>query len=433
VLTVCLADGCVRRLPPTASQVPPRQAPPSATSAPAEITFAYWALAPREIETVHRLVERFEAENPSVKVRLVEVTDRYYDKLTTLFSTNNAPDAFSVNYGRLGDFARRGLLADLGPLVAGSAELDRSQFVPAAYDSFASVGAAVGRPGLFALPRDWGPTNLLVYNKDAFDAAGLGYPSAEWTWEQFAQACRRLTIVHPGGALEQYGAAVCLYPYALAGWVYQSGGDFLSPDRGQSTLASERVVDAVEFLNGLVDEGVVAPASAAHDESQEQFQRRKAAMAFVSPYGLGDLREQEGLSWGIAPPLKGRRQATGCIPTGIAMSASSGRREPALRFMAYWVTEAARQVAEAGYCVPAWRPALESRALEAGYGPQTAGVLRAAVEHAAPHPVSRHLPYELMLDHLKQALDEVFVKGTPPRTALQTAQEALNARSGDAP
>ncbi len=378
-------------------------------------------------------MERFEAANPGVRVRLVEVTDRYYDKLTTLFSTNNAPDVFSINYGRLGDFARRGLLTDLSPLVSESAELDRSQFVPAAYDSFASVGEAVGRPGLFALPRDWGPTNLLVYNKDAFDAAGLSYPTGEWTWEQFAQACRRLTIVHPGGAIEQYGAAVCLYPYALAGWVYQSGGDLLSSDRSQSTLASGRVVEAVAFLKALVDEGVVAPTSAAHDESQEQFQRRKAAMAFVSPYGLGDLREQEGLSWGIAPPLKGRRQATGCIPTGIAMSASAAEPEATLRFITYWVTEAARQVAEAGYCVPAWKPALESSALEAGYGPQTARVLRLAVDYAAPHPVSRDLPYELMLDHLKQALDEVFVKGAAPAIPLQAAQEALNARSGDAP
>jgi hypothetical protein len=104
-------------------------------------------------------------------VRVIGVPGRYYDKLITMFAAGTPPDVFVINHGRMGDFARRGLLADLKPLAARTPELDRSRFVTAAYDSFAAVGTTVVRPGLLGLPRDRGPTNLLVFNKAAFEAA----------------------------------------------------------------------------------------------------------------------------------------------------------------------------------------------------------------------------------------------------------------------
>jgi multiple sugar transport system substrate-binding protein len=406
-----------------------RRAGGCSTSAPTEITFAYWALAPRETITVHELVREFEAREPAVRIHMVEVTARYYEKLTTMFAAGTPPDAFAINYGRLGDFARAGLVADLRPIVARSSRLDRSQFVAAAYDSFEGVGAVVGRPGLFALPRDWGPTDLLVFNKDAFDAAGVRYPTSGWTWQQFAQACRRLTVRRGGTATDQYGAAVCLYPYAIAGWVFQNAGDFLSPDRRHSALADEKVVEAVQFIKGLVNEGVIAPPSVTQDESLEQLQRGRAAMAFATPYSLGGLRESQGLLWGIAPPLVGRRRATGCIPTGVAISARSDRKDATFRFAAYWATVGAQRVAEAGFCVPAWRPALEAHSLEKGFGPETAAVLRQAVAYARPHPISPVVPYEVMLTELKQAIEGVFAAGGAPAVPLQAAQTRIDAEA----
>lgn len=419
-LVPLLGSGCVSRVP-TAETA----AAPGRPSPPTEITFAYWALAPREVNTVNQLVAQFQQQDPSVKVRVVEVTDRYYDKLMTMFAAGTPPDTFVINYGRLGDFARKGLVRDLRPLTAGYRQLDRSQFVAAAYDSFEAVGATVGRPGLLALPRDWGPSNLLVFNKDAFDAAGVDYPTTEWTWQQFAEACRRLA--KPGNPTKQYGAAVSLYPYAAAGWVFQNGGDFLSPDRHRSTLADGRVVGAVRFLKKLVAEGVVAPINARQDESLEQFSSGMVAMAFLTPYSLGGLRERREFRWGIAPPLTGSRRATGCIPTGIAISARSSHEAAAFRFIRFWVTTGARKVAEAGYCVPAWKPGLESPSLDKGFSPECAAVLRSAAACARPHPISPQVPYEVMLTQLKQAFELVFACGMDPAVALRAASDRINA------
>jgi len=410
--------------------------PPSGTAgplaSPTEITFAYWALAPGEIAVTNELVRQFEAREPSVRVRVIEVPGHYYEKLITMFAAGTPPDVFVINHGRLGDFARRGLLMDLNPLVARSPEVNRSQFVGAAYDSFAAVGATVARPGLVALPRDWGPTNLLVFNKALFDAAGMAYANSAWTWQQFATACRRLTPGQSETATKQYGAGVCLYPYAFAGWVFQNGGDFLTPDGRQSLLADEKVVGAVQFLKGLVDEGVIAPINVGQDQSLEQFERGEVAMAFVTPYSLGELRQHPELAWGIAPPLRGTRQATGCIPTGVALSARSAHQEAAWRFLTYWVTVGAQRVAESGFCVPAWKPALRASSLERGFGPAAAAVLRSAVVYARPQPLSPTVPYEAMLADLQQALEQVFAAQVSPEEALGTAQKQINA-AGSAP
>lgn len=423
LVSVAVCAGCVRRAPP--GDAPPMGA--ASPAAPTEISFAYWALSPREINTVKALVADFEAREPSVRVRLVEVTDRYYDKLVTLFATDNAPDAFSINYGRLGDFAREGLLADLAPLLAASDVLRQDDFVPIAFDTFADVGHAVGRPGLWGLPRDWGPSNLLLFNRDLLAAEGVPEPEGAWSWEQFADAARRLTERSAGGRPERHGAAVCLYPYAFVAWVYQNEGALLSPDGRRSTLAHERTVQAAEFLARLVREGAVAPPNPAHDQSLEQFRTGRAALAFATPYALGELRQQEGLRWGLAPPLAGRVRATGCIPTGVAISARSQQPEATFRFVEYWVTEGAERVAAAGLCVPAWRPALEGPALEAedGFGLEVAAVLREAALYARPHPVSPTLAYETVLNRLKQALDAVFIRNAGPADAFEEAQAAL--------
>jgi multiple sugar transport system substrate-binding protein len=415
VLAALLLCGCGRR---EATFSPPD--PPATT-----LSFAYWALSPTEINTVHELVSQFERSHPQVQVHLVEVTDRYYDKLTTMFAVHSEPDVFAVNYGRLGDFARHGLVADLAPLVAERPKLGREMFVGAAWEAFASIGEALGRPGLWGLPRDWGPTNLLVYNPDLLAAAGVEAPAPQWTWEQFAEACRKLTGNTADGR-RRYGAAICLYPYAAGAWIAQAGGDLRKRADG-ACLGTEECTEAARFLRSLMDEGAVAPTDPAHDQSLTQFEAGRAALAFATPYNLGELRGKEGVRWGVAVPLVGRQRATGCIPTGIAVSAGCAHKELAADFVEFWVTEGAQRVARAGYCVPAWRAASDGPSLDEGFGAEAAKVLREAASYARPIPVMGELAYEVLQTELRKALDAVFVKGQAPEEAFAAADRRLAA------
>ena len=47
---------------------------------------------------------------------------------------------------------------------------------------------------LYAAPVNW-DTIAIMYNKDMFDAAGLEYPTAEWTWDDFAAVAETVALL----------------------------------------------------------------------------------------------------------------------------------------------------------------------------------------------------------------------------------------------
>ncbi len=369
---------------------------------------------------MREVIRRFEAVEPAVRVRVDEIPGKYYEKLLAMFAAGEPPDVFSINYGRMGDFVRRDLLTDLSPLLAPDGNVLSTPFIHPAIRTFDAVGSTLGRPGLYALPRNWSPTNLLVYNKEALDNAGIAYPKKAWTWEQFADACRKLTVWGSGGRVERYGAGICLYPYALSAWLYQGGGQILSRDGSKCLLASSENVETLRFLQQLISENVVAPSTPARDESLEQFLAGRVATAFVTPYVLGKLRRQSEIEWGLAPPLVHKTERTGCIPTGIAVSRKCASPREAYRLARFLVTYGAARAAQAGLCTPAWGPAVGSMG-----DSEAVMVVRKAMAIAQPIPTSPLIPYEQLLDVLRGATERIFVVGDDPALALQKAQKTI--------
>jgi multiple sugar transport system substrate-binding protein len=412
LLSLLLFTGCDRHPPVTAK-------PPAV-----ELRYAYWSLEAREITLTREVITQFEASKPGVRIRVDGIPDRYYEKLMTQFAAGDPPDVFAVNLSRLSDFVRRDLVLDLAPVLDQDAAFRRDAF-GAALGAFRGVGTTLGKPGLYALPRDWNPTNLLAYSRDAFDAAELAYPTDQWTWEDFAGACRRLTVRGADGRVERHGGSLCLYPYALSAWLYQNGGDILSADGRECVLASEKNVEALRFLQGLVEDGVVAPATPARDDSLDEFLSGRVAMAFVTPYVLGRLREQKEIRWGLAPPLVGKRQQTGCIATGIAISRRCGAPREAYDLARFLVTEGAARAAREGLCAPAWGPGLESLTES-----EEAHVIRCGMAMARPIPASPAIPYEQLLDLVRNATERVFVLGEEPGKALKQAQAQIEEAMG---
>lgn len=289
-LALCTLSGCVERVPAGDDAV--------------QLTFSFWALDTDEINDMHALARDFTALNPGVEVQVREVSGRYYEKLTTQFAAGNPPDVMVINYGRLGDFARRGVLADLQAMNAPMVGSLRLEMLPAAFDSLLQVGETVGRPGLYALPLEWNPSNLMVYDPDILVAAGIAVPPDGWTWDEFAAALPALSAVMRKSGTDDRGhaAAVCLYPYAAQGWFAQAGGGAVAADGSAVTLASSANSAALEFLNGLVQAGHIAPPDPARDLSLEQFEAGNVPLIFITPYSLPRLLKlPAGRRFSLAP------------------------------------------------------------------------------------------------------------------------------------
>ena len=164
--------------PPTATAVRRDDVPVSTIMG--TIRIGSWDSGPA-LEPFNAAIKSFEAANPEAKVQLESVPTEYGPKLLTQFAAGTAPDVFQVGDGDVSTFAAQGVLEPLDPYITGDNPLDMDVFFPGV--------AAIGKVGdqTYLLTKDYSPL-VLFYNKKLFDAAGVAYPTAEWTWDDMRAA-----------------------------------------------------------------------------------------------------------------------------------------------------------------------------------------------------------------------------------------------------
>jgi multiple sugar transport system substrate-binding protein len=158
--------------------------------------------SPEEIATHQAVADAYMAQNPGVTIELwSQPWGDYFTKLDTLFAAGDAaaiPDVFFLF--PVPSYASRGVLKNLDGFVEESG-MDLSDYWPGAINSTSFEGSVYG------FPRD-SAVEVLYYNKDHFDAAGLDYPTDEWTWDDLRGAAEALTVKSDSGRISRYGLAM---------------------------------------------------------------------------------------------------------------------------------------------------------------------------------------------------------------------------------
>lgn len=140
------------------------------------------------------IIPAFEAANPGITVETVTsemfggliTSDDIEDDLDNAAETFSKADIVLVDSTLTPEFTRTGYLLDLSPLVSTDMSFNADEFYPSALESFRWDN------GLWALPVGV-DVILAFYQPKAFDEAGLAYPSASWTADDWANAIRALT------------------------------------------------------------------------------------------------------------------------------------------------------------------------------------------------------------------------------------------------
>ena len=124
-------------------------------------------------------------------------------------------------------YARSGALLDLSEFM-GDGGVDPARYYPLALEAFTDGGTQYGLPATFS-------DVVLIYNKALFDAAGLDYPTADWTWEDEQAAAEALTDADAG----VYGDYQPVSFHEFYKSLGQAGGEFFDAD-GKATFNSAR-------------------------------------------------------------------------------------------------------------------------------------------------------------------------------------------------
>ncbi len=168
-----------------------------------------------------------------------------------------APDVMYLNFRRSDTYIRQGFLAPLDEYLE---DLPAGELEERVHEK---IWPVIRRPGpqgdvhTWALPYGGLMGKGLLYRKDRFDEAGLDYPSANWSWEDFLSASRRLTDPANG----RYAMRLARgnhESYHFMTFLWSAGGEFMSrdPETGVWTLDydSREAAMALDFYVQIATE-----------------------------------------------------------------------------------------------------------------------------------------------------------------------------------
>lgn len=334
-----------------------------------DVTLRYFMWDPSFEETERAMADICAAEiGVSIDMEVIGTPD-YWTRMNAMAAADDLPDVFSMSSGFVDEWIADGLLLNLQSYI------DRD-IMPNAEDYFLGVLDVARYPDkatgdAYAFPFAFVET-VLFYNQDAFDAAGLEYPSEEgWTWDEFLNAAKALTTGDDDGDgyPDQYGFWFYGRYAHIESWVYQNGGRLLDETRTKFA-ADDNAVAALEFLTSLIFEHEVAPQPADMEgiRQQDVFPLGLAAMWVDGAWNIANNRTQlEGsdMRWAVAPVPMGPAadgNTTYGWPDLMAIGANSGHPDEAWAFV-NCMTGPLRTV-EMTFPgkIPVYRPAAESEA-----------------------------------------------------------------------
>lgn len=146
-----------------------------------EIEFWTMQLSPQFDAYFNQLISQFEQENPTFKVRWVDVPWADMErKILTAVSANTAPDVVNLNPNFASQLAERNAWLDLDRLIAADV---RQQYLPNIWKASTLEGKSFGVPWYLT-------TRISIYNTDLLKQAGVGKPPA--TFAELATAAQQI-------------------------------------------------------------------------------------------------------------------------------------------------------------------------------------------------------------------------------------------------
>ncbi len=345
----------------------------------------------QEVAVLKSLLEAFEAKHPTVRVDLLHIPDNYYQKLQLLVAGDLAPDVMFTNSISFPVYASQGVFMDLRPLLAqqtGPDALSTQQFYPQALQAFtwktqqpasAPQSSLVESPTssqlakqsseiLGALPRDVSDV-VIFYNRDLFKRAGIPEPQAGWSWAQFLETAKALTVdANNDGDPEQFGFSFYSKPPLFwLPFVWSAGGDLFSPDLRKVTLDTPVAAQGLQFYANLRNQWHVSPKKVESGgvTMSQLFLQQKVAMLVSGRWSVPVLREQAKFQWDVAPfPVgPGGQSRVGIDASGYAISAHTPHPQACFELIRFLLSaKAIAAVSQSGLIVPA-RPDVAESAL----------------------------------------------------------------------
>ena len=227
---------------------------------------------------------RFNATHPKIHVTVQNYGNADYalQKVLTAIRGGAYPDIAYLYGSWAANIARSPTAVDLSSRIK-EPGVNWNDFWPAERQAVQVGDKVIGMPALV--------DNLaLVYNRKLFDQAGIPYPTANWTWDDFRAAAQKLT----DPSAKQFGWAYVADGSEDTVWrfdalLWQAGGDILNSDNTKAEFNSPAGVQAATLLQQMatVDHSVYLDNG--NGNYANLFNSGKIAMLFTGPWDLSSF------------------------------------------------------------------------------------------------------------------------------------------------
>ena len=371
----------------------------------------FWFSDGGDTAAMQKLIDQYQTENPNIKINLIEIPFEDIQNKIMVSVSGGTPPALARTTESVTSFINEATI-DFADYVDKDELL--SQFLPSIHNYF------VLNDKVCSVPTDV-TANGLIYNKTAFEKAGVSVPTSPddiWTWEEFEQALK--TVMEKGGV--QYGLVIDNPTHRWSTILYEFGGSLANENGGN--LSSPESLAAIEYTKHLFDEGIVPKSTwLGGEDPNNMFRSGQVAAHLSGNWIFINYRDNiTDFEWGVTYlPTEVTRSS---VPGGKQLTAfeGSGMEQEAVDFI-MWVTA---QEQNAQYCEESLliSPRLDNAELNYSFGSEYFAIMANELDNTVPE-ASFDWGYPNLSAELQTILEEgssEVINGT--MTAQELAAEA---------
>ncbi len=312
---------------------------------PVTITYVTWAEGSEQADQ-EAAIQGFMDANPGVTVESQFVPyDDYHSKINTLIAANSTPDVYYINEYLAVDWGQKGVAADLAPMFESiGVDMDKT-FIPNGLFKSAEGNVYGVASGVV--------NQMLFFNKDMFDDAGIAYPPQDpaeaWSWDEFVEACKALTTdsagLHPGDEGFNAQSTVAFGTKNITFWLYMmptlysNDAGFFSDDGMATGLDTPEAKEVLQAFYDLMYVDQVAPTGATAEAlpgNTQLFKNKQLATLIGGSWEYLSFAN-EGIDVGLAPVPGFKRSTTIAFAAANQISATTEHPQEAVEFLYYFI------------------------------------------------------------------------------------------------
>jgi multiple sugar transport system substrate-binding protein len=253
----------------------------------ANVSIDFWTpFTGADGDTMEELVNQYNSETPTVAVTIQRLPD-YYTAVNNAVQAGDVPEVMIMHIDALARYAAEDVVqpvTDLSTQLGLSAE----SFTEAVWEGSMWQGEQ------YSIPLDVHP-QVLYFNQDTLTEVGAEIPTDRASFEDALTKCKDAGYDQGVWGNHAFSAGL-----TWATLFYQAGGEWTNEDYTEATFNSEAGVQAMEYMRGLIDQGL-QPQTIDPDAELSNLEAGTACFATTGIWQTTRFQESLGDAFGEAP------------------------------------------------------------------------------------------------------------------------------------